>query len=136
MSCRYKAIKVKGVKHDLHRYLMEQQIGRALTRNEVVHHKNGDKQDNRIENLEVMTLAEHTRLHAKGRKPTLAQRELLHRRNFNKPNFAQRLLTKREAEEIKELLSIGFSECQLACNYGVSRGTIQNIRHNRSKFLE
>lgn len=29
----------------------------------VVHHRNGDKQDNRLDNLEVMSCAEHTALH-------------------------------------------------------------------------
>jgi putative hemolysin len=46
-----------------HRYLMEQHLGRKLNRGEVVHHKNHDKLDNRIENLCVMTASEHTRLH-------------------------------------------------------------------------
>lgn len=31
----------------------------------VVHHINGDKQDNRLENLQIMSLAEHTALHNK-----------------------------------------------------------------------
>lgn len=46
-----------------HRLVMEQHLGRQLTTDEVVHHINHDTLDNRIENLEVMTQAEHCRVH-------------------------------------------------------------------------
>lgn len=48
------------LEHDL---IMECNIGRWLKPNEVVHHKNRIKNDNRIENLQLMTNSEHMRLH-------------------------------------------------------------------------
>lgn len=46
-----------------HRLVMEEIIGRYLTRSEDVHHINHDRLDNRIENLQLLTKSEHTILH-------------------------------------------------------------------------
>ena len=47
-----------------HHYLASQMLNRPLERNEVVHHINGRRADNRISNLCVMDWEEHEIFHA------------------------------------------------------------------------
>ena len=70
-SSGYVLIRV-GVDHHLadkrgyayeHRLVAEEKIGRRLVSGEQVHHINGNKQDNRAENLEVTASLAHHRVH-------------------------------------------------------------------------
>jgi hypothetical protein len=62
-KAKYISRMINGKVRTVHRFLMEQKIGRPLRKNEIVHHKNEDSRDNRIENPEITTHKKHNNHH-------------------------------------------------------------------------
>ena len=123
----YERKTINGKKRSVHVLLMEQILGRPLKGNEVVHHINGDKHDNRPENLMVMTRAEHNTLHHTGTKAS--PETLLKMREVTKGRQScNRKLTELQVREIAERLCKGETVTDLARGYGVGRTAIQKIR--------
>ena len=48
-----------------HTLVMERHLGRLIEKSEVCHHIDGDKTNNKLSNLQLMTTAEHNACHAK-----------------------------------------------------------------------
>lgn len=51
----------------VHRLIMEKHLGRKLSKKEIVHHIDGNRQNNSLGNLEVLTRSEHSKLHSRRR---------------------------------------------------------------------
>lgn len=76
----------KGL-YPLHRVKTENKIGRLLDKNEVVHHKDGDKTNDRDENLELMARSIHAKSHAKTVEPIKCVCPICKKGFKERPNF-------------------------------------------------
>jgi len=64
-------VKLNG--RHMHRVIAEQMLGRPLCRNEIIHHRDGNKQNNEPTNLEILFQSEHVKIHI---KMMLSQRKI------------------------------------------------------------
>lgn len=58
-----------------HRYLMDKKLGRTLKSSEEVHHKDFNRSNNNINNLQVLSIEDHKLLHQKLREEKKARRK-------------------------------------------------------------
>jgi hypothetical protein len=132
---KYKSIKVNGIKHDEHRYLMEQYLGRKLRRDEVVHHINEDGRDNDIKNLCVMSLSEHGRLHRPvGSVMSQEAKEKISTARAGKPNEKARKFSIEQIKYIRENYiprDREFGARALSRKFGTHHSTIENVVNDK-----
>lgn len=114
-----KSYRKRNGRHE-HRLVVEQALGRPLRSDEVVHHRDGNKRNNALSNLEVMSQSEHMRIHL----PEM-------RRAVKNPARGSRSGNAKldESAVLAIRLGGGFgaSTKALAAAWGVSTSTIQRI---------
>lgn len=64
----YKYSNTYGGRIREHIYIIQEKLGRQLDKNEVIHHIDGDKTNNNLNNLDLCTIQEHNNCHAKSEK--------------------------------------------------------------------
>ena len=156
MPQRYRKILVNGKTRQLSRFLMERHLGRTLSRNELVHHKNHDSLDDRLDNYELLTPKEHSVHHNQKHPlekacavcgtlfvphPTKRARQVTcsrdcfraHGRRNGLAQFAERppvfaKLTIEQSHEIRRLYAAGnVSQRELGSRFGVHHSQIGHI---------
>ena len=131
MSSEYETKTINGKERPVHILLMEEILGRPLKENEVVHHINGDKRDNRPENLQVLDRGKHTSLHKQGVAVSGASLEKMRAAQSGKQS-TQRKLTSEQVRDIAVRLTEGATLIELAREYGISRKSIAAIRDGKT----
>lgn len=121
---------------DEHRLIMQEHIGCELTPDEIVHHINEDKTDNRIENLMIMTLAEHSSLHSTGHTASKEFREHLSKIKKGIPNYGAAKINLSQLQDI--LTSIRNHETfrSIADRHGVNHSVISDIHLGKRQIYE
>ncbi len=107
--------------------IMEEKLGRKLTFNEIVHHKDGNSDNDDPNNLEVMTRSEHAKLHLTGRPLPERQKEYLSTFFKGKPNLSNTKLAMDDVTEIRSLSQQGLSMRKIGKMYGVHHNTISRL---------
>lgn len=103
----------------IHRIVAAAFIGPCPDRHDV-NHKNGDRHDNRVENLEYMTRSQNIRHGMQfPRKHTSLRGDML-------PNAK---LNEEKVRDIKLRLARGEQQSEIAVRYGVKRTTIWRVAH-------
>ena len=110
--------------------VMERNIRRRLMPHENVHHINGIKTDNRLENLELTTFSEHTREHNLGNVFSKQRKENIR----NGIAAAKSIKTSKEVfQSIRlEYASGGVTQNEIAQKYGISTSAVYRAIHRKA----
>lgn len=146
MATRYTRTTLNGRPIDMHRKVVQAAIGRPLRADEYVHHKNENKRDNSLLNLEVVDPVTHGRMHhlihplakacnqcgktfephkTKRKRAKFCSSECVSA--YQTAHLHNRKLTQSDRDVIQARRRAGESLKAIACDFGVSITTVSEV---------
>ena len=130
---KYKKIKLTdGTTRDEHRLIMEKYLGRQLEQTEIVHHINGNPKDNRLENLELCILSEHSRCHMSGRELKLETIEKIKKNVKRGSSCHAAKLTEKDIPIIRQRIQNKENVNEIAKDYCIHKDQIYRIKKRQT----
>ena len=120
MAARYKTTTLNGKPILSHRKVWILNYG-PIPKGHHIHHKNGDRFNNRIENLGIMSAAEHCAHHSRGRRPWNKGLKYGETEAYKKGNRRRNENYAKVCEKTYSLWKSGLTQAEVARVCGISR---------------
>lgn len=114
-----------------HIFIMESYLGRKIVYPECVHHIDGDKTNNSLDNLELMLFSQHTKLHHTNATRSVSTKVNISASRKGKPS-PKRYFSDAQAAAIRKKYSEGMICSDLADSFNCSKSTIAHLVTNKT----
>ena len=135
MYGNYPAVSIYSEKIHIHRLLMMYWLKRNLDRGEYVHHKDRNRLNATKDNLELINAHQHQSLHSKGKKLSEEHRRRIIEANKKRKGKKLKKRVNIPIEELKILLTQGWSINKIAKYYNCDWSTIKNRIYENPEYL-
>jgi len=132
----YPGVSIGKAKIHVHRLIMMYNLRRKLPSSKHVHHKDGNKLNCNISNLELLNASEHLSAHNKGKILTEAHRSRIAEAGKKRKGMKMKKRVDVPAQEVSRLLSEGWSINRISKHFRVDWSTVKNRIYENPELLK
>jgi len=127
-------LRINGKKKRISHLIWKKHTGYSVQKGEVIHHIDENPFNNSIENLQLMTISEHTKLHNPRDYSrfgiSATENKLTWNRLYKREKYGHkaRRMTNELFNKIQQLLSSGLSQTEIAKQTGFNQSIISRIK--------